>query len=313
MNTIQTITGSIDAPSVTLADAHEHLWIHAPDGVADESRLELDNYAMLAAELDDFHAAGGTLVVDCQPGGCGRDARQLARLSEKTGVAVTATTGFHRQIYYPPDAWLWSATPKQAATYFIEELTIGTRESGGTNRATTIKVGYEGYINGQAQVLMEAAAQAAQQTGALILFHTEQGKNVEALIPFFEQHGIPPNRLYICHIDKRPDFGLHRELALAGVLLGYDTFIRPKYNPENGVWKLLQRMAADNLAGHVAIGLDMAFSSMWRHYGGSPGLMALTEQIAPRMRTEGFSDKDMVNLLGKNIARYLVWHAPDKN
>lgn len=310
MNVIQTVTGSIDAQAVTLADAHEHLWIHAPDGVSDQARLELDDYSAIAAELRDLRAAGGTLVVDCQPGGCGRDTRQLSRLSAETGVAITATTGFHRQIYYPPDYWLWSASAEQAAAYFIEELTIGTRESDGVNRATTIKIGYEGQIDGQTRVLMEGAAQAARESGALLLFHTEQGKNVEALIPFFEQHGVPPNRLYLCHVDKRPDFGLHRELAQAGVLLGYDTFIRPKYDPENGVWTLLRRMVDAALTHHVAIGLDMAFASMWRHYGGTPGLLALTEQIAPRLRAEAFPDDAIANLLGKNIARYLGWQIP---
>ena len=90
------------------------------------------------------------------------------------------------------------------------------RETGNTIRATTIKVGYEGTIAGQTRVLMEAAAEASRQTGALILFHTERGQNVEALIPFFGDRGVPASRLYICHVDKRPDAGLHRALAQAG-------------------------------------------------------------------------------------------------
>jgi 5-phospho-D-xylono-1,4-lactonase len=222
-----------------------------------------------------------------------------------------ATTGFHRQQYYPPGYWLWSATAEQAAAYFIEELTVGTRETKGTSRAATIKIGYEGQIDGQTRALMEGVAQAARETGALVLFHTEQGKNVEALIPFFSERGVMPTRLYMCHVDKRLDFGLHRELAQAGVLLGYDTFIRPKYDPENGVWKLLPQMVESDLADHVAIGLDMAYSSMWRHYGGAPGLLALPEQIAARLHAESFPEAAIRNMLGKNIARYLVRQPPN--
>jgi hypothetical protein len=50
----------------------------------------------------------------------------------------------------------------------------------------------------------------------------------------------------MCHVDKRPDVGLHRELARAGVLLGYDTFGRPKYNPDQGVWQLIPALVAGN-------------------------------------------------------------------
>jgi phosphotriesterase-related protein len=199
---------------------------------------------------------------------------------------------------------LWSADASQATAYFIEELTLGMRETGGTIPATTIKVGYEGSINGQTRALMEAAAEASQQTGAMILFHTERGINVEALPPFFEQHGIPPRRLYLCHVDKRPDLGLHRELAQAGVLLGYDTFVRPQYG--DSVWTLLKAMVADGLAGSIAICLDLALASMWRHYGGEPGLLALPHQIIPRLYQEGIGEREIKQLTGQNVAQRLV-------
>ncbi len=308
---LQTVTGPADPAAVGLADGHGHAWIMPPPGVAPDYRLELHDVAVIKAELSDFRSAGGGLLVDCQPGGCGRDARMLAQLATETGLFITATTGFHRQVYYPPDHWLWSATVEATAAYFVEELTQGTRESGGRVRAATIKVGYEGVIEGQTRVLMEAAADAARQTGAVILFHTERGRNVEALLSFFGERGVPPERLYICHVDKRPDFGLHRELAEAGALLGYDTFVRPKYDPEHGVWPLLRRMVAAGLAGSIAIGLDLALPEMWRHYGGGPGLLALPERIIPRLRQEGFDRPTIARLTGQNVARRLVWRMPE--
>jgi phosphotriesterase-related protein len=307
---IQTVTGTVDPEQIQLADGHAHLWIMPAPGVDPAARLELNDFALIQAELQDFRAGGGTTLIDCQPGGAGRDTTMLARLANATGLHVTATTGFHQQKYYPPGSWLWSATVEQAAAYFVEELTLGTRESGGTIRATTIKVGYEGTIDGQSKVLMEAAAEAARQTGALILFHTEQGRNVEALLPFFTGRGLTPDRLYLCHVDKRPDRGLHRELAQAGVLLGYDTFARPKYDLERGVWPLLQGLKADGLIEHIAIGLDLALSAMWRHYGGEPGLRFLPEHVVPRLRDDGFTAQEIHQLTGRNIAKHLVWKTP---
>lgn len=302
-----TVAGPIPVEAVKLADGHAHLWISPPDGVAPESRLALDDFETIRAELGDLRAAGATTLIDCQPGGCGRDAGMLHRLAQATGLHVTATTGFHRQTYYPARSWLWSASEAEAAAYFIEELTVGTRETGGTVRATTIKVGYEGTIAGQTRVLMEAAALAARQTGAAILFHTEQCKNVEALLPFFADRGIAATRLYLCHIDKRPDLGLHRELAQAGVLLGYDTFARPKYEPDQGAWPLIHALVSDGLDHAIAIGLDLALSTTWRRYGGQPGLLFLTEQIVPRLRAEGISQTAIRRLTARNIAERLVW------
>jgi phosphotriesterase-related protein len=101
-------------------------------------------------------------------------------------------------------------------------------------------------------------------------------------------------------VDKRPDPGLHRELAQAGALLGYDTFVRSKYKPEQNVWPLLFDLVDDNLADHIAIGLDLAQSSMWRHYDGEPGLVALPDQILPRLYHHGLSETVAAKLVCLN-------------
>lgn len=313
-----TVTGPVRPEAVRLADGHAHAWIAGTDPVApprsdDPARRGplgphpvLADFAPIRDELAGFRAAGGTTLIDCQPGGCGRDTRVLRRLAEATGLQITATTGYHLQRYYPAGHWLWSATVEEAAAYFVEELTGGTVESGGTVRAGTIKVAYDGTVGRQSAVLLEAAGLAARQTGAAILAHTEQGRNVEALLTFFARRDVPLNRLYLCHLDKRPDLGLHRELARAGVLLGYDTFLRPKYDPERGAWPLLRALVADGLDEAIAIGLDLAPVEMWRFAGG-PGLLALPEQIIPRLRSEGFGAPTILRLTAQNVAARLAW------
>lgn len=307
---IQTVTGALPVESVRIADAHAHVWIDPPSGVTPEARIDLHDYKRIYQEVMQFANAGGTLLVDCQPGGAGRDTRMLRRLSNDTGVRITAVTGVHIRKYYPVASWQWRANVDEAAQYFIDELMYGTRESLDISaepiRAAVIKIGYEGVIEGQTQTLMEAAAVAAHQTGAAILFHTEQGRNAEALIPFYERHGIAPNRLYMCHVDKRPDIGLHRELAQAGVLLGYDTFGRPKYDPENGVWKLIPALAEAGLTHAIAVGQDFAFPSMWRSYEGEPGLTFLQSSIVPRLRAIGLNDDAIQQMTARNIAERLA-------
>jgi phosphotriesterase-related protein len=176
--------------------------------------------------------------------------------------------------------------------------------------AAVIKVGFDGKIEGQTRVLMEAAAEAARQTGAGLLFHTEAGLNAETLPRFFEDRGLAAERLFLCHLDQRPDFGLHRELAQAGALLGYEAFNRPLAKPEQNVWPLLLQMVRAGYANHIAVGLDMARSTRWRHYGGNPGLVALPDVILPRLHHEGLTETEAAALTGQNVARFLARPVP---
>ena len=150
--------------------------------------------------------------------------------------------------------------------------------------------------------LWEAAAAASRDTGAALLAHTEAGAAAEQIVTRLLGYGAAADRLVICHIDKRPDFGLHRELAQAGILLEYDTFFRPKYDPERNVWPLLQRMAAAGLAGQIAIGTDLAGMAFWHEIGpaGLPGA------IVSRLRALGFDPATVRRLTGGNIADRLA-------
>ncbi len=148
----------------------------------------------------------------------------------------------------------------------------------------------------------EAAATASRDTGAALLAHTEAGAAAELIVARLLGYGVAADRLVICHIDKRPDFGLHRELAQAGILLEYDTFFRPKYDPERNVWPLLQRMVAAGLAGQVAVGTDLAGTTFWREIGPA----VLPGALVPRLQTLGFDPATVRRLTGENISDRLA-------
>ena len=74
-----------------LTDAHQHVWIEP--GVVPGDGLPLLNDRPLAeAGLAAYRAAGGAALLDCQPGGCGRNAVTLAELSKVSGVAIIASS-----------------------------------------------------------------------------------------------------------------------------------------------------------------------------------------------------------------------------
>ena len=293
-----TVCGRRSTDAVGLADAHTHLWI-AP-GV--RGAPILNDEAMALAEICDFATVEGSLLVDCQPGACGRDGRVLARLSRSSGVMIVAATGFHLARYYHADAGPWAMDADAAFELFVRELSQGLQEAPDV-RAGVVKTAWTGQ-GGHENALMEAALAAARETHSGVVAHTEAGHAVETFVRLVEGCGFPPDRVQISHIDKRPDCVLHHDLATAGFVLGYDTFLRPKYHPECGVWPLVRDLIAAGFSRQITLGLDLVDSGSW-HARGGPGLRWLGTAAAARLGREGVNDVARRALLGGNVARLL--------
>jgi phosphotriesterase-related protein len=307
---VMSVTGPVSPEALGLTDGHTHTWIEPVAGTRPGLPVLTDQPAIIA-ELIEYRESGGGSLVDCQPGGCGRNGEIMRELSRASGVRIVACTGFHLQQYYPADAWIYQPTTDvEAATdYFTEEITVGLREAQHLPqpvRAGFIKIACEADLNQVPAHLIEAAARAGVETGVAIEVHTEKGADAEKIAQRFEQHGFPLTRLIICHIDKRPDFELHAELARAGVTVEYDTFYRAKYQPEQNVWPLLEKMVTAGLGHRVVIATDMAEAAMWTRLGGSPGQTAFTGQILPRLQAFGFAEETIQQLMGHNIANLLA-------
>jgi len=293
-------------------DAHAHAWIDPPAGVHHPQQVALRDEPRRRAALGDLARAARprrAALVDCQPPGAGRDARVLARLSAASGVAIVATTGFHLARYYPHACRPWPDT-EAARHAFSTELTDGMAELPG-RRAGVVKAADTGTAEGGregADAPWWAAALAARtEADALLLVHTERGAGAEVLLAWLSDRGVPAERVFLCHVDKRPDPGLHVELATAGALLGYDTFLRPAYDPERTTWPLVRRMLEAGLAHALAFGLDLASPAMWPSDEPTPdpptalGPAGLLTAVAPRLQQLGATPADLDALLGGNL------------
>jgi 5-phospho-D-xylono-1,4-lactonase len=298
MTTLRAVTGPIDSESIRCAEAHGHLWIER--GV--DGGPVLDDESASAAELADFASHGGGLVLDCQPGSCGRDGRILSRLASSSSVAIVASTGFHLQKYYGLGCGPWYAGVDVAESVFRSEVCEGLPEAPEV-RAGSIKTAWTG-AGGDEEGLMIAALSVARATGTGVTVHTEKGERIEELAALIEGSGLSPGRIQLSHVDKRPDPQLHFALARSGFVLGYDTFLRPKYEPERTAWPLLRAMLAEGLHRHVAIGLDVVDRAIW-HVDGGPGLRSITEVIVPRLRSEGATEAAIEAMVAGNICRVL--------
>lgn len=305
---VTTVLGTVPLAELGVTDAHNHVWIEPVRGAVDDSPV-LNQYNGILAELEDYHKAGGSAILDCQPGGCGRNAVILADLSLTSGVTLVCSTGFHRKRYYPPDYWLWNASPEEAADYFTAELTESVEETRSQPfkvKAGFIKIACEASLADTPMNLLQGAAMAAAATKTALEVHTERGAGAETILEYFLSRGVVADQVVLCHLDKRPDIGLHTELIQAGALLEYDTFYRPKYDPETNLWPLIEKMANAELDHGIALATDMAESSTWAHLGGGPGLTGLLAVIQPRLVSFGLSAEAIDRLLGKNITQRLA-------
>jgi len=305
---ITTVSGTIDPDEAGIVDAHNHVWIDKVPGVRASSPV-LNNFTSISAELSDYKIAGGGSIVDCQPGGCGRNGNVLRRLADSSGVNLIACTGYHLRKYYPEDFWLFKSSVEAASQFFIRELNenlLETKEGPVQVRAGFIKIAFEESLEQSPVHLVEAAVAASLATEAAIQAHTERGLNVEKITQCLLGFGLHPSRLIISHIDKRPDLGLHSNLVQAGILLEYDTFYRPKYQPDKNLWPLIRSMVEAGLEEGITLATDMAEPQFWMRMGGGPGLTGLIHQIIPGLEKIGLDEKSIQKLTGKNIAQRLA-------
>ena len=305
---VMTVQGPVSYQQLGITDAHNHLWISPIPGVSGDCPV-LDQYDQILNELVEYRLRGGNSLLDCQPGECGRDGNKLLELSKAAGVHIISCTGFHRKKYYPENHWLFSASAQQVCDRLSSDLENGLSEtihSPSTVKAGFIKIALEAAWSDCPEAALEGAALAAAKTGALVEIHTEKGALAEKACIYFLDRGVPPHQLVLCHMDKRPDFSLHRALARLGVLLEYDTFYRPRYLPGTNLWPLIEQMVSAGLSDRIALATDMAEAALYHNIGGGPGLASLPGEIQEKLTAKGIPEIERMNMLGGNIARRLA-------
>jgi len=305
---VMTVQGPIPFDRLGITDAHNHMWIETVPG-ADPGNPVLNQFDSILQELIEYCEKGGETLLDCQPGGCGRDGNKLLALSKASRVNLIACTGFHRKKYYLQDYWLWEADAQKICEFLCSEMEDGLVESLNTMfpvRAGFIKIALEATWADCPHAALEGAAFAALESKSLIEIHTEKGNLAEKACIYFTDLGLSPNQIVLCHMDKRPDISLQKELASFGVLLEYDTFFRPKYAPEANLWPLIEKMADFGFSNRIALATDMADTELYHFIGGGAGLASLPGEIQNQLLKKGFPKVDRMQMLGGNIARRLA-------
>ncbi|MGH3079599.1 MAG: phosphotriesterase family protein [Gaiellaceae bacterium] len=270
---IRTVRGDIDPEELGPCDAHEHLFLVTPAQPGDE----YSDVTQATEEARTLRAAGARALVDWTPIGLGRDLDGLYAVSDATGLHVVAATGLHREMHYGADDPIRNESEAALAERFRSDL----------ERCGIIKLGasYHALTAFEAKAF-EAAASAHAQVPAPLCVHTEHGTMGLATVQRLEGLGVPPQRVILAHVDRNPDAGEHAETAATGAWLQLDGPGRTKYWPDSTILALIAELADRGYADRLLLGGDTGRRSMFRSYGGGPGMDYVFARFKPRLERE---------------------------
>lgn len=296
-NFVRTVLGDILAQEVGFTHCHEHIFILPGRSQEIDPGFLLDDLDKTTAELDLFYAADGRTVVDAQGIGQERAPKLQKLASERSRVNIVASTGFHRGAFYDSDHFRYRESAEVLAARMIEEINVGMAIYSGSKvvertniRAGLIKFASDYHvINDDARKIAEAVAAAHFATGAPILTHCERGTCALEQVQLFSKLGVHPSCLLLSHLDRNLDFYVHEDVAHAGAYLVYDGMSRVEIHSDMEIIDIIRRMMEEGYGRQILFGMDMGRRSMWKSYGGGPGMTYVGNVFLLKLRRAGLT------------------------
>ena len=294
---VRTVLGDITSAEMGLTFSHEHIIIEESFVTQGNKDFILNDVDKVSKELKNFYAAGGRTVVDTMPANCGRNILKLADVSKRTNVNIIAPTGIHLEKYYPANHWRYYLNEVELTDLFIKDITEGIDEydygcplvKRTNHKAGMIKLatGNESFSLHQ-QKIFRAVVDVHLETGVPILTHTTEGKLAMEQVELFVKLGADVKHIVLSHVDRNKDLGYHKALMQTGVYVEYDSHFRWKNDEDNWTYTLLEKLLPD-FCEQITVGMDMAKSTYWKSFGGSPGLNYLLTNFYQQMEKRGLT------------------------
>ncbi|MBM3945468.1 MAG: hypothetical protein FJ317_08295 [SAR202 cluster bacterium] len=342
---IQTVLGPIEPDQLGITLTHEHLVIdmkcyrEIPDDASsrwywdkpltidilgnmarqafrNKDTLELLDVNFAIQEVLKYRYAGGNSLVDATSIGIGRDPLALTRISRATGLNIIMGASYYTPVSYPAD--IGSRTEQQITDQIIRDVTVGVGDTG-------VKSGVIGEIgnfwptNENTRKILRASAHAAMETGAPILIHPGFHPDSPAhILNDLMEAGMDPKRVIIGHLDIIDSMDAIRDIAEMGVMLEHDRF-----GWEDSQWgdiagqtivipsdvqrmERYEQLIEWGFLDRLLVAQDVCMKTDTTAYGGK-GYAHIVENIVPRMRKRGFTEKQIQTILVDNPKKILTF------
>lgn len=303
---IMTINGPIHADSLGITLAHEHVMVDFIGAdKTDESRWDKTVVInKVAPYFMEAKQAGVKSIIECTPAFLGRDVRLLKMLSDKTGITIITNTGYYgaRSNKHLPQ-WVFTETPAQLAARWIREFEQGID---GTNiKPGFIKISVDGPTNGLTDIhkkLVRAAAITHLKTGLIIFSHTGPGRAAFEQLQILKEAKVSPGAFVWVHAQAEKDLTMHIRAAKMGAWISLDNVGGDMSYYVDALINLKEA----GLLNRVLLSHDAGYYRPGEPDGGDfRGYTAIFTTLIPLLKTKGFSEKDIEQVIIKNPAEAL--------
>ena len=342
---VQTVLGPIAPENLGITLSHEHVmcdcgcyfqlpeeaskraYVNAPVTMdilgilptvwsANHDCMKLWDVNVAIEELSAFKLAGGGSLVDTSNIGLARDPLALARISRATGLNIIMGASHYVPLSYPPD--MDKRSEDSIAERIVRDITIGVGDTG-------VKSGIIGEVGNfwpvtpnQAKVL-RASALAQRETGAAILIHPGYyPDSPPAILDILDKAGADISRVIMGHLDVFSDKSVVAGLVKTGCYMEFDLFglenTGLEVSPYPSVYilsdvqsmEMLEFIISKGGGDRIVIAQDVFLKTQYTRYGGK-GYAHILENIVPRMRKRGFTEKQIHAILVDNPRNILTF------
>ena len=160
------------------------------------------------------------------------------------------------------------------------------------------------YITPLQEKCLRAGARASMITGVPMHTHTEVGTYALEQIKIVEEEGMDLTRFGVAHMDRNPDYWLHKKILEKGCYMIYDGPGKARYYPDSVRVELLRKLCDDGFGKQLMLCNDMGKKSHHPQYGGGPGWNWIHDSFLPRLLDEGFTQEEIDDFMINNPARF---------
>jgi phosphotriesterase-related protein len=302
---LHTLQGEVKVDALGLILPHEHLFTdlrgpHVSDYAKGEPAAVVK---VLEPYLAEAAAAGVTALVECSTLGVGRNLHVLQHLAESTPIQIVIPSGVYREAYIPDPLREMEEGP--LAELWTRELTEGI--DGTSIRAGFIKLAMSNDGPTPLEIRnLRAAAQASQNTGAVIASHTIGGKVAKVEMDVLEEAGLDLRRFIWVHAQTEPEITVLEEAARRGAYLELDSVGAP-YQSQPELLATAFALIQAGFADQLLLSHDAGWYNPARTDGlpedGFRGYTALVRDFLPALQKQGVTEEQIRLITVTNPAR----------
>jgi phosphotriesterase-related protein len=299
---IMTVNGPIPSKEMGTTLTHEHILVDfiGADSIS-EQRWDRGQVIEKALPfLTQVKELGCRTLIECTPEYIGRDPILLKALSDSSGMNIISNTGYYgagKNNYLPQHAY--TETADQLASRWIREWENGIKET--QIRPGFIKIGVAGDTLSELHMkLVIAAARTHLKTGLTIASHTGPAIPAFEQVEILRQEGLAPDAFIWVHAQSEKDLSNHVKAAGMGAWISLDGI--NESNLDQYV-KMIRNLKDNKLLNKVLLSHDAGWYDPAKENGGEfRGFTTLFEKLVPLLKKEGFSEKEIHQLMAINPA-----------